>query len=82
MTDRTDVFHQFCDACRNGDKQAAQQLLASIDNINAFGRFNTPLMIAAGSRNVDMVRFLLDNGADVACRMRDGSIVLHNAALS
>ena len=43
-----------------------QQLLTSIDNINALDCCNeTPLMCGTLSRNADLVRFLLDNGASV-----------------
>ena len=81
MTSDNDVFERFCDACRHGDQQAAQQLLPSIDNINAFvGSNSTPLMLAVESRDVNMVRFLLDNGADVACCNRRNRTVLHHAA--
>ena len=37
-------------------------------------------MLAAESRNVEVVRFLLDNGADVACCNNDMFTALHKAA--
>ena len=84
MADNSDVFKRFCDACRHGDQQAAQQLLASIDNINSFAvnevyKNKTPLMLAAESRSVKLVRFLLDNGADVGCCNTVNRTALHYA---
>mgnify|MGYP001405751666 CR=1 FL=1 len=82
MTSDNDAFDQFCAACRRGDNEAAQQLFASIDNVNAFdAKFrNTPLMLGARSKNADLVRFLLDNGADVTCCDALKRTALHKAA--
>ena len=82
MSSRDEAFHRFCDACRRGDKQEVQELLASIDDINAQTGFDarTPLMRAAESKNADLVRFLLDNGASVDRSDDYRRTALHTAA--
>ena len=83
MSDTNDAFEQFCNACDRGNLAAAQQLLGSIKDINASNWDDrTPLMCGARSRNVDLVRFLLDNGADVTNHTHFGSMPtpMHMAA--
>ena len=83
MTDHdTDALERFLDAFSRGDIATAQELLGTIENINSYDGSSTPLMWAVRSRNVDLVRFLLDNSAGVACCNFNMSTALHRAAVT
>ena len=76
-----DLFSQFCSACNDGDLATVQQQLASVENVNALNPLfkQTPLTLSVLSQNVELVRFLLDHGADVAVRGHDGKSAVHFA---
>jgi len=49
-------------------------------NVNAQGSSNAPLFVAAGEGNQDVVRYLLDEGADLEARDSSGATALAEAA--
>ena len=71
-----------CNAVRSGDLRAVKEQLADGVDINAgdteFGV--TALSWAALLDNVEIANFLIEKGADVNAKSRDGSTPLHSAA--
>lgn len=53
-----------------------KQRLELVNCRDAPGRMSTPLHFAAGYNRIDVVRFLLDNGADV--HAKDKGLVLYS----
>ncbi len=50
-------------------------------NINARDSFdNTPLLLAAGSSDIELLTFLIDHGADTCCENRAGTNICHRLA--
>ena len=69
---------------KNGDTSLAALLLekgADVNEAPTKGRLAgyTPLMMAAGRNSMEVVRFLVENGADVDARAEDGSTALSTA---
>jgi ankyrin repeat protein len=63
----------FVTAIRLGDLREVQRLVKEGADVNSKDIYGgTPLMIAAGTGNLEIVRLLLDNGADINAT-RDGS---------
>jgi tankyrase len=70
------------DAAKKGDLDRIKKLLTP-ENINCRdeeGRNSTLLHLAAGYNHLDVVEYLLENGADVNARDKGGLIPLHNAS--
>jgi ankyrin repeat protein/spore coat protein CotH len=71
-----------CDAVRSGDLRAVKEQVANGADINAgdteFGV--TALSWAALLDNTEIAKFLIEKGADVNAKSRDGSTPLHSAA--
>lgn len=70
------------DAAKKGDLARVKKLLTA-DNINCrdiAGRNSTPLHLAAGYNNYEVVEYLLENGANVNSTDKGGLIALHNAS--
>jgi tankyrase len=70
------------DAAKKGDLARVQKLLTA-ENINcrdSHGRNSTPLHLAAGYNNYEVVEYLLENGANVNVVDKGGLIALHNAS--
>lgn len=70
------------DAAKKGCLARVTRLVTP-ENINcrdAQGRNSTPLHLAAGYNNFEVVEFLLENGADVNAQDKGGLIPLHNAS--
>lgn len=67
----------------NNDIQSVQNALADEENIDQmlFPSMQTPLMIAIRNNNVDMVRLLIDNGADTTIRNRNNQSALDIARI-
>ena len=69
-------------ASYNGDLETVKKLIKQnpelVNSKNSFGRF--PLEMAASTGQVEIVRFLLEHGADVKMN-RNGATALHMAAL-
>src|SRR5436190_3583243 len=68
-------------ATRADDLETAKLLLAAGANANAVNRYSvTPLSLAAGNANGDMVEVLLKAGADAKAVIKEGETVLMAAA--
>lgn len=70
------------DAAKKGCLARVTRLVTP-ENINcrdAQGRNSTPLHLAAGYNNFEVVEYLLENGADVNAQDKGGLIPLHNAS--
>ncbi|VDO05956.1 unnamed protein product [Rodentolepis nana] len=70
------------EAAKRGSLTKIQRLITA-DNINCrdtAGRNSTPLHLAAGYNNLEVVEFLLAAGADVNAQDKGGLIPLHNAS--
>ncbi|KAL3319329.1 hypothetical protein Ciccas_002011 [Cichlidogyrus casuarinus] len=70
------------EAAKKGNLNKVRRLLTP-DNINCrdvFGRNSTPLHLASGYNNLEIVEFLLQNGADANAQDKGGLIPLHNAS--
>ncbi len=76
-------FPPLHDAARSGDSQQVEQLLdgKSVDINARFNEGSTALMIAAFNHNIDVVRVLLEAGADVNLQNDFGSTALMEAVL-
>jgi ankyrin repeat protein len=69
-------------AVNSGDLAALKRAIANragLDNTND-GHFRTPVMIAAGRGDLDMVRALTQAGADIDMRKDNGATALIDAA--
>ncbi|VDK22061.1 unnamed protein product, partial [Taenia asiatica] len=70
------------EAAKRGNLAKIQRLITP-ENINCrdtAGRNSTPLHLAAGYNNLEVVEFLLGAGADVNAQDKGGLIPLHNAS--
>jgi ankyrin repeat protein len=72
-------------AAFDGDLKTVQQMLAADKNLREYssGKYGTPLHTAAGSGHLEIVRYLLQQGANVnsAKTIGDNETVLMSAAL-
>lgn len=67
-------------ACINGDIEKAKILLPHINNINeANAKGMTPLVYAVNQNNPELIRFLIEKGADPTLKAVDGSDALYAA---
>lgn len=70
------------EAAKKGDLPRIQKLLTP-ENINcrdSQGRNSTPLHLASGYNNYEVVEYLLENGANVNATDKGGLIPLHNSS--
>jgi len=77
-----DSGRELFEACRTGDVSRVRFLIQNGWDVNmrdTAGRKSTPLHFAAGFGRKDIVKYLLDAGADVHARDDGGLIPLHNA---
>ena len=81
-TNTSSVSNALCNAVRSGDLRAVKEQLANGVDINAgdseFGV--TALAWAALLDDTEIAKFLIEKGADVNMKNRDGSTPLHGAA--
>jgi ankyrin repeat protein len=69
-------------AATNGHLQIVQFLMAHGARVNAFSPSETtPLMMSIGSGNDDLIKYLLDNGADLSLRNHEGYTAIDIAQL-
>ncbi|XP_019773681.1 poly [ADP-ribose] polymerase tankyrase [Dendroctonus ponderosae] len=78
-----DVESQLLEAAKAGDLDQVQRYLGSYPHIvncrDLDGRHSTPLHFASGYNRVQVVEFLLQQGADVHAKDKGGLVPLHNA---
>lgn len=69
-------------AAKKGDVEKMRKILTpmTINCRDTAGRNSTPLHLACGYNNIEVARFLLENGAEVNAQDRGGLIALHNAS--
>src|ERR1700692_1497780 len=70
----------FAQATMDGNLRRMQLLHFAGANVNARGNSGMPLFLAAGEGKLDVVRYLLDEGAEVNARENWGSTPLIEAA--
>ena len=73
--------NEILEAARTGQEETLIQLLTPL-NVNCHvsdGRKSTPLHLASGFNRTQIVKLLLDRGADVHAKDKGGLIALHNA---
>lgn len=69
-------------AATNGHLQIVEFLMAHGARVNAFSPSETtPLMMAIGSGNEQLIKYLLDNGADLSLRNHEGYTAIDIAQL-
>lgn len=69
-------------AISKGDVEAARKFLEYGANVNEKSNGMSPLMIAARYNNVEIIKLLLDKGADVKAKCEKGFNALKYAELS
>ncbi len=69
------------DALKSGDQEKVATLLHDGANIEEYNGPWTPLMVAAWRGNVDLIRLLLDHGANLYAVNIEGHSALHMAAM-
>ena len=69
-----------CAYYKKADLRKMAEALEQGADVNARHHGETVLMLASRSNNLDLARFLLDNGADVHARDEDGRTALMNAS--
>ncbi|XP_066146505.1 poly [ADP-ribose] polymerase tankyrase isoform X2 [Euwallacea fornicatus] len=78
-----DVESQLLESAKAGDLDQVQRYLGSYPHIvncrDLDGRHSTPLHFASGYNRVQVVEFLLQQGADVHAKDKGGLVPLHNA---
>ena len=70
----------FAEAIMDGNFRQVRILRFAGVNVNARGNCCVPLFLAAGEGRLDMLRYLLDQGADVNAREKLGATALTEAA--
>uniref|UniRef100_A0A158Q7B9 Poly [ADP-ribose] polymerase n=1 Tax=Elaeophora elaphi TaxID=1147741 RepID=A0A158Q7B9_9BILA len=70
------------EAAKEGNIEKIRKIVipATVNCRDVRGRFSTPLHLAAGYNNLEVARFLLENGAEVNLKDKGGLIPLHNAS--
>ena len=63
ITSSVNMYH-FIEACKNGHTEILKQLLPTID-INGFYDGATPLYYATRANHINVIKFLINHGADV-----------------
>lgn len=72
----------FAEAAMDGNLRRLQILHFAGANVNSRGNCCMPLFLAAGEGRVDVVRYLLDQGADVNAREQFGDTALTEAVFN
>jgi len=80
-----DIEYQLLEASKAGDLELVKKNVFlhphRVNCRNPIGYHSTPLHFAAGYNRVGVVEFLLNFGADVHSKDKDGFVPLHNACL-
>ena len=61
---RTEEYY-IVNACYNGDLKYIREYISSGKNLNISDKRNSPLLVAIQQNQIDVVKLLLENGADV-----------------
>lgn len=83
VPDTGDLATQLLEAAKGGALETVQRIVRSnlhlVNCRDLDGRHSTPLHFAAGYNRVEVVEFLLENGAEVHASDKGGLVPLHNA---
>eukprot|EP00731_Ephydatia_muelleri_P020724 Em0013g451a len=76
-----DIEAQVLEAAKNGELETLKRLCTpqNVNCIDMKGRLSTPLHFACGYNKLNVVEYLLKNGADVHVKDKGGLVPLHNA---
>lgn len=77
---RQERQQHFAQATIDGNLRRMRLLHLAGANVNAHGNSGRPLFLASGEGKLDVVRYLLDEGADVSAREDSGGTALSEAA--
>ena len=82
LTLRADLAKDLANAASKGDRGRVESLLAGGADINSivYSYDATALMLAARYGRLEMVKFLIDKGADINIKNRIGSTAIHVAS--
>ncbi|KAI8983506.1 hypothetical protein BDB01DRAFT_126676 [Pilobolus umbonatus] len=69
-------------ACRNNHKDNVEKLLKMNANPNVHCNTHIPLIAAINTKNIELVKSLVQSGADVNSQLTDGTSALHAAVMS
>jgi tankyrase len=86
VADRRTLELQLLEAAKSGDIEIVNRLVLNnrtpqelVNCCDSEGRRSTPLHFAAGYNRIEVVQFLLEQGADVHAKDKGGLVPLHNA---
>jgi len=71
--------HHIINACYHGDIECVKNYISSGKNLNITEKRNSPLLVAISQHHEDVVKLLLENGADVNFNPDNTSTALHEA---
>ncbi|WP_150451346.1 ankyrin repeat domain-containing protein [Arenibacter lacus] len=78
----TRELNSFCKAIIKGDIQTVKRLIALGEDVNKKSLGKTPVIFAARYNKAEIVKLLLDNGADPSIRCESGYNAKKHAELS
>jgi hypothetical protein len=74
--------NSFCVAIAKGDFDTVKKMIQFGENVNKTSNGKTPLMYAARFNRVEIINLLLENGATVDVKDRDGRTAMDYAEIS
>ncbi len=74
--------NSFCIAIAKGDFDTVKKMIEFGENVNKVSNGKTPLMYAARYNRVEIINLLLENGAEVDVKDKDGRKAIDYAKIS
>lgn len=75
---------EFYKAVKNGDIDVVKSLISQGQNVNQrYGYFNSPVIfftVGSSGENIDILKLLIENGADIGLTDNDNQTILHKAS--